>query len=296
MLNNLKRMVIFSTVVDTGSFSAAARKLGIVKSAVSKHVSLLEQHTGTRLLNRTTRGMSLTEIGETYYDICTRIVEAAEEAKRCTSNLQDEPHGTLKIAAPLSIGARHIAPLLNKFLKQYPDLKAELTLNDNVVDMVKENIDVAIRVGWLPDSSLRVRKLRDAKRMLCASPEYLKERGIPYTLDDLTQHKWIIFTLLPTPYHCGFTGKNGIEKTVQVKGRIKTNNSNAMKTLLLEGAGIGAMVDMLVAEEIKKGKLVQLLPDFAIPDAGVYALYQDQQLLQAKTRKFIDFLVRNMSF
>jgi len=159
---------------------------------------------------------------------------------------------------------------------------------------VREGIDVAIRVGWLPDSSFRARKLRTATLMLCASPEYLEKNGTPKTPDDLSKHEWIIFTLLPTPYHCTFTTKNGGVSTVQVKGRIKSNNSNAVHTLLREGAGIATLSDLTVADDIKAGRLVHLLPNYHISDAGIYAVYQDQQLVQAKTRKFINFLAEQM--
>lgn len=294
MLDDLKRMVIFSHVVEAGSFSAAAGRLGIAKSAVSKHVSLLEQHIGVRLLNRSTRGLSLTDSGETYYQNCAKMVEAAEEARRCTSALQDEPHGTLRIASPASFGVRHVAPHLQEFLQLHPALKAELLLDDQVVDMVQEGIDVAIRVGWLPDSSLRARKLRDAPRLLCASPAYVERMGLPKTPDDLVEHDWVIFTLLPTPYRCTFTRKQE-SKTVHIKGRVKTNNGSAVRTLLLEGAGVGVLSDFLVSDDIAKGRLVQLLPDYTISDAGIYAVFQDQQLQQAKIRRFIDFLAERLN-
>ena len=289
MLNDLKRMVIFAHVVECGSFSGAGRRLGIAKSAISKHVSLLEQNIGVRLLNRTTRSLSLTDIGETYFQNCVRLLEVVDDARACTSTLQDEPRGLLKISSPAGFGIEHIAPLLNRFLQQYPDLSAELLLDDEVVDMTGQGIDVAVRVGWLPDSSLRARKLKNSPRLLCASPDYIERMGLPQSPGDLSQHEWIIFTLLPTPYHCIFT-RNGKSREVQVKGRIKTNNGNAVSRLLLEGAGVSALSDFLVEKDLKKGKLVHLLPDYHIADAGIYAVYQSQRLEQAKVRKFIDYL------
>lgn len=294
MIDDLKRMAIFSQVVEAGSFSAASHRLGIAKSAVSKHVSLLEQNIGARLLNRNTRRLSMTEVGEVFYQHCSRMVEAAEEAKRSTGSLQDEPHGMLKVTSPVSFG-QYITPLLHTFLQMHTSLNAELLLDDNVVDMVEEGIDVAIRVGWLPDSSLRARKLRDASRLLCASPEYIERKGVPEKPEDLAVHEWIIFTLLPTPYHCTFSRKNE-SKTIQVKGRFKINNGSAIRSLLLEGAGIAALSDFLVAEDISKGKLVQLLPDYKLSDAGIYAVFQDQQFQQAKVRTFIDYLADNMDY
>ncbi len=293
MLDDLKRMVIFANVVESGSFSAAAQRLGIAKSAISKHVSLLEQNTGVRLLNRTTRSLSLTDIGETYFQNCVRLLEVMEDAKQCTSALQDEPRGMLRVSCPASFGIEHVAPLLNNFLQQHSALNAELLLDDNVVDMTESGIDVAIRVGWLPDSSLRARKLRDASRLLCASPDYIERMGLPKTPEVLAQHEWVIFTRLPTPHRYTFT-KNKKSKDIQVKGRIKTNNGNAVRKLVLEGAGISVLSDFLVAKDLKKGKLIHLLPDYRIADAGIYAVYQTQQLQQAKIRKFIDYLVKEL--
>jgi len=291
-MEDLKRMAIFTYVVEAGSFSAAAKRLGIAKSAVSKHISLLEQHVGVRLLNRTTRSLSLTEVGENYYQSCARIVEIADDARRSTSSLQDEPVGTLRIACPTS-GVKQITGLVHQFLQIYPDLKIDLLLNDHVVDMVQESIDVAIRIGWLPDSSLRARKLNNVERQICASPAYLKKNGTPLNLRDLTAHEWIILTLMPTPFHETFTYKNKVE-TIEVKGRIKTNNASAIRQLVLEGAGISTLSDFLVEEDIKQGRLIRVLPDYQIDDAGIYAVYQDQNYQLAKVRIFIDFLAAHM--
>lgn len=211
-MDDLKRMMIFSHVVEAGSFSAAARRLDIAKSAVSKHISLLEENIGVRLLNRTTRRLSLTDAGESYYQSCAKMVEAAEEAKYCVTALQDEPRGMLRISCPASFGIDYVTPLLNEFLQLYPLLSAELLLDDNVVDMTEEGIDIAIRIGWLPDSSLRAKKLKDAQRLLCASPAYLERMGMPKTPEDLVQHDWVIFTRLPTPYHYTFTKKKTSKK------------------------------------------------------------------------------------
>lgn len=293
MMDDLKRMVIFSHVVDAGSFSGAARRLGIAKSAVSKHVSLLEQSLGVRLLNRNTRSLSMTDVGESYYQSCAKMVEVVEDAKQCISGIQDEPRGMLRVSCPASFGIDFIAPLLNEYLQDYPALNAELLLDDNVVDMTEQGIDVAIRVGWLADSSLRAKKLKDARRLLCASPAYLDHNGIPQTPEDVAKHQCVIFTLLPTPFQYKFT-KNNKSLTIQIKGRLKTNNGNAVRTLVLEGAGIAALSDFLISEDLKKGALVQLLPDYHIADAGIYAVYQNQHLQQAKIRTFIDFLAERL--
>ena len=293
MLDDLKRMVIFSYVVESGSFSAAALRLGIAKSAVSKHVSLLEKHSGTHLLNRSTRSLSLTDIGETYYQSCSQLIKILEETQNITEALQEKPRGSLRISCPASFGIEHITPLLKPFLQQYPELNIELLLEDSIVDMVEQGIDVAIRVGWLPDSNLHARKLKDSPMLLCASPEYLEKNGTPETPEELTQHEWIIFNLLPTPFHYTFT-KNKVSKKVQVKGRLKTNNGHAVRKLICEGAGISALTNFVVGKDLQSGKLIQLLPDYDIENVGVYAVYHHKQRQQVKIRTFIDFLVENL--
>lgn len=293
MLDDIKRMVIFTHVVEAGSFSGAAKRLGIAKSAISKHVSLLENNIGAHLLNRTTRSLSLTDVGEAYYQSCSRLNNILEETRNTIETLQDEPRGLLRISTPASFGIDAIAPLLNHFLQQYPDLNAELLLDDNVVDMTEQGIDIAIRVGWLLDSNLRARKLKDSPRLLCASPDYIERNGLPEKPEDMTQHEWVIFTLLPTPHHYSFT-KNNKSKNIHVKGRIKTNNGNAVRRLILEGAGVSVLADFLVAKDLKEGRLIHLLPEYNIADAGIYAVFQSNKLQQAKIRTFIDFLIEKL--
>ncbi|HHH44123.1 MAG TPA: LysR family transcriptional regulator [Gammaproteobacteria bacterium] len=288
-MDDLRRMVIFSHVVEAKSFSAAAQRLGIAKSAVSRHITLLEKSVGVRLLNRTTRSLNLTEIGETYYQGCARIVAEAEEVTRRISTLQDQMSGTLRVASPIVLGKRYIAPLLADFVQQHQSLHVELVLEDQVVDMVESGIDVGVRVGWLKDSMLLARKIAESPRLLCASPGYIERMGKPEHPEQLTSHDWIIFTLLPTPYHWTFV-KNKSEKRIQVKGKVKTNNADAVRSFLLNGTGLAALSSFLVADDIKKGRLVQLLPDYNCGSAGIYAVYQDRRYQQAKVRLFIDYI------
>lgn len=288
-MNDLRRMVIFFHVVEAQSFSGAARQLGIARSAVSRHITLLEKSTGVRLLNRTTRRLSLTEAGETYFQSCARIVAEAETATHRISQLQEEPRGTLKIAAPISLGNQFITPLVRAFMRRYTALNVELLLDDEVVDMVGESIDVSIRVGWLHDSNLIARKLGDWPRFLCASPGYLEQHGRPESPAQLTGHEWIIFTRLPAPYHWTFR-KNKREERIQVKGRLRTNNADAIRASLLAGAGITAQAAFLVDDDIKAGRLERLLPEWDCGSVGMYAVYQDRRYQQAKVRLFIDFV------
>jgi len=288
-MSDLNRMVIFFQVVEAQSFSGAARQLGIARSAVSRHIALLEKTIGVRLLNRSTRRLSLTEAGETYYQSCARIVAEMETATQRINRLQEEPRGTLKVAAPISLGNRFITPLVRSFMQRYTALNVELLLDDEVVDMVSENIDVSIRVGWLHDSNLIARKLGNWPRFLCASPGYLEHHGRPESPAQLTHHEWIIFTRLPAPYHWTFT-KNKREERIQVKGRLRSNNADAVHTSLLAGTGITAQAAFLVDEDIKAGRLEHLLPDWDCGSVGMYAVYQDRRYQQARVRLFIDFV------
>ncbi len=288
-MDDLRRMVIFSHVVEAKSFSAAAQRLGIAKSAVSRHIALLEKSVGVRLLNRTTRSLNLTEIGETYYQGCARIVAEAEEVTRRISTLQDQMSGTLRVASPIVLGKRYIAPLLADFVQQHQSLHVELVLEDQMVDMVESGIDVGVRVGWLKDSMLLARKIAESPRLLCASPAYIERMGKPECPEQLAKHDWIIFSLLPTPYHWTFV-KNRSEKRIQVKGKVKTNNADAVRSFLLNGTGLAALSSFLVADDIKNGRLVQLLPDYNCGSAGIYAVFQDRRYQQAKVRLFIDYI------
>ena len=276
-MDDLRRMVIFYHVVNTHSFSGAARQLGIARSAISRHISLLEKNIGVRLLNRTTRRLSLTEAGETYYQSCARIVAEAETAANRVNELQDEPVGTLKVTAPSSLGDPLITPFISEFMQRYTTLNIELLLNDQVVDMVEEGIDVSIRVGWLDDSNFVARKLGDMPRLLCASPGYIEQRGKPESPAELAGHDCIIFTRLPTPHHWIFT-KNKHEERVKVKGRLKTNNAEAVRTALLKGMGIGTVSSFLVGADIKAGRLERLLSEYDSGSAGIYAILPEPAL------------------
>lgn len=288
-MDDLRRMVIFFHVVEAQSFSGAARQLGIARSAVSRHITLLEKSIGVRLLNRTTRRLSLTEAGETYFQSCARIVAEAETATHRINQLQEEPRGTLKIAAPISLGNQFITPLVRAFMQRYTALNVELLLDDEMVDMVGESIDVSIRVGWLHDSTLIARKLGDWPRFLCASPDYLERHGRPESPAQLTNHEWIIFTRLPAPFHWTFT-RNKREERIQIKGRLRSNNADAIHASLLSGVGITAQAAFLVNDDIKAGRLERLLPEWDCGNVGMYAVYQDRRYQQARVRLFIDFV------
>ncbi|MBV1899627.1 MAG: LysR family transcriptional regulator [Cycloclasticus sp.] len=292
-MQNLNRMIIFHRVADLGSFTEAAKELKMAKSAVSRHINLLEKQVGARLLNRTTRQLNLTEVGKIYFQSCQRIIDETQFMENEISVLQNQPKGSLKVAATNSIGNTYIAPLIVEFMRLYPHIKIDFMLQDQVVDMLEEAIDVSIRVGWLKDSNLVAKKITDSRMVLLASPSYIKKYSPVSTPKELENHQWVICTLLSNPTEWVFKHKKQTEK-VTVKGNIKTNNAQAVKNLLLAGAGISVLTHFMVAEELKEGRLVELLPGYDLGLAGVYLVYQERQYRQLKIQLFSDFISKNL--
>ncbi len=292
-MDDLKGMAVFFHVVDAGSFSAAARRLEMSKSAVSKQVAHLERHLGVRLVHRSTRRLGLTEAGEVFFRSCARIVGEADHARRQLGQQGEAITGTLRVSCPVAFGDRFVTPLVTEFAALHPGLNLELLIDDRVLDVIEERIDVAIRIGWLEDSQLIARRLLDSPRVLCASPGYLGRHGIPEQPRDLAHHQWIILSLLPTPYRQTLSA-GGETCTVHVSGRFRTNSTLALRSLLLAGAGIGVLAEFLVGEDIRQGRLVRLLPAWDVGDAGIYAVYRDREYMPAKTRVFIDFLATRL--
>jgi DNA-binding transcriptional LysR family regulator len=292
-MENLNRMMIFYHVVDLGSFTEAAKVLKMAKSAVSRHVTLLEKQVGARLLNRTTRQLNLTEVGRIYFQSCKKIVEETQYMQNEISVLQNQPVGSLKIATTNSLGIQYITPLIVEFMRLYPKLNIELMLQDQVIDMVEENIDVCVRVGWLQNSDLVATKVADSRLVLAASPSYLKQYGPIVTPKDLEKHACVIFSLLPNPTKWTFTQKKQ-QETVSVSAIIKTNNAGAVKALLLQGAGASVLSHFIVAEDLREGRLVELLPNYDLGSAGIYLVYQEKQYKQLKIQLFNDFIKKNL--
>ncbi|PHR51567.1 LysR family transcriptional regulator [Cycloclasticus sp.] len=292
-MENLNRMMIFYHVVDLGSFTEAAKVLKMAKSAVSRHVTLLEKQVGARLLNRTTRQLNLTEVGRIYFQSCKKIVEETQYMQNEISVLQNQPVGSLKIATTNSLGIQYITPLIVEFMRLYPKLNIELMLQDQVIDMVEENIDVCVRVGWLQNSDLVATKVADSRLVLTASPSYLKQYGPIVTPKDLEKHACVIFSLLPNPTKWTFTQKKQ-QETVSVSAIIKTNNAGAVKALLLQGVGASVLSHFIVAEDLREGRLVELLPNYDLGSAGIYLVYQEKQYKQLKIQLFNDFIKKNL--
>jgi DNA-binding transcriptional LysR family regulator len=285
---------VFVAVVENRGFTAAARTLGISKSAVSKRINQLEKHLGVRLFHRTTRKLSLTEAGERYFEHAAQALTAAGHAEDAVTELQGEPQGKLRISSPMSFGRLHVAPLIPKLMKRYPKLQIDLLMDDRKVDLVAAGIDVAIRSGSgnLPDSALIARKLAPLRQVLCASPEYIDLHGLPGTPAELTEHNCILFSLSSDVNEWTLVGDNEPE-IVSVSGNYRVNNSEALLEALREGIGIGRLPTFVAGPDLKTGRLVKLFESHHIPDHTFYAVFPERKYLPAKVRAFLDFAIEH---
>lgn len=290
-MDPLDGIAAFARVVDSGSFSAAADRLGLSKSAVSAHVQRLEERLGIRLLNRTTRRLSVTEAGAAYYRHCARILAEAEAAEQVASALQREPRGTLRMSAPDSFGWMHVAPAVPDFLKRYPELSVDITLSPAHVNLVDEGLDLAVRIGVLEDSPLVVRKLAPSRLVVCAAPAYLEERGTPREPADLAKHNCLCNSLLPWGDEWRLAGKRG-EARVAVSGSVCSNNAEMLRAAALDGIGIALLPTWAVAEPLRAGALRRVLDVWEPPTSTIYAVYPGNRLMSMKVRAFVGHLVR----
>lgn len=290
-MDRLNEMEAFVRVVDLGGFTDAARKMGLSKSAVSKHVASLEDRLGARLLNRTTRRVSPTDIGLAFYDRAIRVLAEAREADAMVSAMQDAPRGELRVSAPVSFGTRVLAPAVASFLRAYPDIGVHMVLDDRFVELVAEGYDLAIRVGELPDSSLRARKLAEADLHVVASPVYLAEHGTPGSLAELADHNLLHYSNLSSGNFWRLQGPGGQERQVRAVGRLTVNNGDALRTAAEQGLGIAMLPSFILGDAVETGTLVELLPEAKRPPMGVFAVYPQGRFPQPKLRVFIDHLV-----
>jgi DNA-binding transcriptional LysR family regulator len=286
-MTNLGDLEVFVRVIAAGSMSTAARDLGLSPAVVSKRIKRLEDKLGTRLLQRTTRQISLTEAGQGFHERVLTVLGGLEEAEAFASGRSSEVNGTLKISASTSFGRMHVAPHLKPFMEAHPDLAIHLVLSDEFTDIVGGGFDLAIRIAELNDSSLVARRLAPVRRVLCAAPAYLAEHGTPATLDDLKKHR-----CLPAHNHESWRleGPNG-PVTLRPEGMLITNSSEVIREAVIAGLGIALRSTWDVGAELKSGKLVQVLPQYeSSRNVALSAVYPSRQFLPAKVRLFIDYL------
>jgi len=289
-------MKLFAEVIDCGSFSAAGRRFGLAASSVSRQVGALEDALRARLINRSTRKLSLTEAGRLYHERARQILADVEDANRSVSHLEAVPRGLLRVNGPTVFGRLHIAPHLPTFLELYPEINIDLTLTDHFVDVIEEGADIVVRIGGLSDSSLFARRLAPNRRILCASPEYLRRHGRPQTPAELANHTCLVYKLYSTmaTWHIR-CGKSNAKEEVQVSGRLAANNSEALHAAVLGGVGIGLLPMWLVGQDLQSGRLERVLPtleaDLTKDETSIHAIYPHKRLLSAKVRAFVDFLV-----
>lgn len=288
VLNGMKTYV---AVVTMGSFTRAAERLDISKALTSKYVRQLEEHLGVRLLNRTTRRLSVTEVGEAYYQRCKQVLDDIEELESATSDQQAAPRGTLLISAPATFGEFYLARAVARYQEEYPEVSVDLVLSDRFVNIVDEGFDLAVRIGTLQDSSLIARRIAPSRVVVCASPDYLARKGVPHHPRELESHRCVVDTNLRSLDKWMFED-GGDVLAVKVKGRFRVNNAIAVREALLAGQGIGYVPTYAIGDELKNGKLAIILESFEGSGSGIYAVYPHNRHLAAKVRTFVDFLVR----
>jgi DNA-binding transcriptional LysR family regulator len=280
--------LIFTRVVECHSFTQAAQSLGMQKSTVSRRIALLEERLGVRLLNRTTRKLRLTEVGQAYYERCRQIMLDFAEAEQAVMQLQQEPSGLLRITAPIEFGQLFLGGVLGRFMRQYPQISAEVELTSRDVDPLEEGVDIAIQVGQPRDSTLIARKLLESRRRLCASPDYLARHGVPLTIHELAGHRAI---LLPqdSPRYWPLVGEQ-----VQCQRVLSCNNITLAREAALAGAGISGLPVMISEEALRSGRLVELLPAARLPIGELYAVYPSRRFQAMKVKTFLDFLMASL--
>ena len=290
-MDRLTEMEAFATVVDQGGFTDAAKKMGISKSAVSKHVSSLETRLGARLLNRTTRRVSPTEIGLAYYDRARRVLNDAGEADALVTAMQSAPSGLLRVSAATDFGVNHLSPALGGFLHEFPDITVNMVLNNRYVELISEGFDLAVRIGELEDSSLRARKLADTHKMMIASPKYFEEYGRPEKIDDLNEHKLLHYSNQASGNVWKLTAPSGEKRQVRSAGWLTVNDGQSLLNAAINGLGIAFLPSFLYSDALREGLLEPAIKDLPVETHGIYAVYPPGRYTQPKVRAFIDFLV-----
>lgn len=289
-MNPVSELGFFTLLVKLGSLAATARELNLTPPAVSKRLAQMESRLGERLLNRTTRSISLTAEGETYLVNAQRILGEIEEMERQVSSSRAAPKGLLRVNAPLGFGRTHVGPAVSSFAKRYPEVEVQLHLTDRPIHLPDDAIDVAVRFGELPDSRLIARKIASNRRLLCAAPEYLKACGTPETPRDLAQHTCIVLRQNESAFGSWRLSRGKHSESVKVRGNLSTNDGEVALNWALDGHGILMRAEWNLADHLRKGRLVEVLEEYETPPADIYAVYLERLNLSAKVSCFIEHL------
>jgi len=282
-------MRVFTAVVDAGSFAGAADKLDLSRGMATRYVAQLEAHLGVRLLNRTTRKLSLTEAGTDYYQRATQVLAMVEEAETSVAQEASVPRGTLRVTSSQAFGVRHLGWAVTEYMQRYPGVQIDVTLNDRVVDLVEEGFDLAVRVAAHIEPGLIARKLAPARIVACASPGYLKKHGAPKSPEELGDHNCLTYVNWSLQNEWRFRRKD-VERKVSISGNLRGNNGDILSTAAIEGLGVILHPTFMVYEALREKKLVRILSDWKVDDLTVFAVYPNRKFLPPKVRSFIDFL------
>lgn len=294
-MDRLTEMEAFATVVDQGGFTDAAKKMGISKSAVSKHISSLEARLGARLLNRTTRRVSPTEIGLAYYDRARRVLTDAGEADALVSSMQSAPTGLLRVSVATDFGSMHLSPVLGGFMSRFPDVAVNLELDNRYIEMISEGYDAAIRVGEMEDSSLRARKIADTTLRMVASPRYLDIHGRPHRVDEINGHKLLHYSNQANNAVWKLTAPSGERRHIRTTGSFTVNDGQSLLNAAINGLGIAYLPSYLYHNAMDAGLVVDVMPDLPKERQGIYVVYPPGKFTQPKVRAFIDFLAETFA-
>jgi DNA-binding transcriptional LysR family regulator len=292
-VDRFDNMRVFVKVVESGSFTGAAARLGISASMVSQHVKELEERLAARLLNRTTRKVSLTETGRAYFERCTRLLADLEETEQAVSDMHAAPRGALRLNAVPSFGILHLAPAIADFTARFPGISVELILSERPVDLIAEGFDVAVRVEEMPDSSLIARQLAPCRMVVCGAPSYFERHGVPRTPSDLSAHNCLTPAGDVLPYYHAWhlTAADGTALNISPSGNLRSNSGAVLKVAALAGHGLACLPTYFVGEALQSGRLVTVLDDYIASPLTLRALYPHNRHLSAKVRAFVDFLV-----
>ena len=283
-------MAVFRRVVEAKNFSAVARETNMSQSTVSKHIAALEERLGTKLLNRSTRSLKLTEAGKEYYHHCIRILNDFQEAEASVGKGKIKPTGTLRISTSATFGRTYLLPHLKEFFETYPDINIELLFDDDYVDLVKEGIDLAIRIGPLADSTLIARKIGSSPRVVVASPEYLVKHGRPRKPADLIKHSCLVYTLQKSPDLWYFNSTQEGDESIRVSGRLKASSPDAVCDATIKGLGISIVCEWHARKYIKTGALKVILPEYGPTTYDIHAVYPERRFVPQKVKRMIEFL------